>query len=819
MVFNRMTKLLFIMLNMIIISAHSQKYYNLDFHQSSVTLKLKGGIKIYSDDINISSQPVIEITTTTLNMNHNNILNIDKLQVGYKKEYDSSGNPYYVGRDLYSTLDIYGNTLIQGGELYISSDVVSEYNTGYSTGAVGDWSFSDYLNSGWSNYSYASLMDNQYATFWCNTSGCSLLLNFSFEGNNNITGIPDNAIIKGVEAFFKGHASGDSAVQISICRLIKYRNGSILEELGVNKCSSPEVLNSSDRIINWGSSSDDWGSNGGLDKNHAGIEFKFEYLTPPATLYIDSIQMKLYYTTDEDYSIKQKDNVLQINYSTQTIIEISTNGINVIGNYYQNGELFSGGGSGDNLGNHIATTTLNMNGNAIINASNISAQYLYGDGSNITNISGDNLGNHIATTTLEMSGYDITNINNAYVKNLNTPIGNSNIVISTDIFIKPIQEAYYQQPSYSLYIKPYVKSGVYGHILNMPFILRAEGHGEGGNNFGEAFLKLYTRTIDSSNELITINNSNNYGKRIGILKGGSMPYYTLDVNGSINGTSLCISGDCKTNWNIIGDNLGNHIATTTLNMSFNDIINVSTITSNTYCIGSDCITSWASGGGSGDNLGNHIATMTLNMSNYPIVDVSSLNITGTGVSGSPLLSVAGSTFVVSNGRVGIGTNNPQAKLHINADASQQYALTISNASDGYSIFITTKSDLYIEGSLLDRVYYSYLTQEVNYGTSEVILLSKTINTNGRTLVIIGKMKNRANEVRCYRNRLFLYRDTTLLDSWVFWQTAPGPIEESAVVTAVDSPPKGTYTYYLKASGEACTRTAKTDGTKLIIYAF
>jgi prefoldin subunit 5 len=73
---------------------------------------------------------------------------------------------------------------------------------------------------------------------------------------------------------------------------------------------------------------------------------------------------------------------------------------------------------------------------------------------------------------------------------------------------------------------------------------------------------------------------------------------------------------------------------------------------------------WVDPSTNGDSLGNHIATMTLT-AGYGI-NVSSLNITGTGVSGSnPLFKVAGSTMVVlNNGNVGIGTTNPGAKLDV-----------------------------------------------------------------------------------------------------------------------------------------------------------
>ncbi|MFH0947536.1 MAG: hypothetical protein V1833_00855 [Elusimicrobiota bacterium] len=72
------------------------------------------------------------------------------------------------------------------------------------------------------------------------------------------------------------------------------------------------------------------------------------------------------------------------------------------------------------------------------------------------------------------------------------------------------------------------------------------------------------------------------------------------------------------------------------------------------------------GGGVPDNLGSHIATTTLNMSDKPIVGISSAIITGVGLSGiQPLFQVAGSTLVVRyDGYVGISTSNPISKLHI-----------------------------------------------------------------------------------------------------------------------------------------------------------
>ena len=114
-----------------------------------------------------------------------------------------------------------------------------------------------------------------------------------------------------------------------------------------------------------------------------------------------------------------------------------TSSMTVDGGYYGDGSNLTG--VDDNLGNHIATMTLNMASFDIVNVSSISflsnveissasmSQYggilasthvyvngdvhaikYYGDGSNLTGISsGDDLGSHIATTTLQMVNFGI----------------------------------------------------------------------------------------------------------------------------------------------------------------------------------------------------------------------------------------------------------------------------------------------------------------------------------------------------------------------------------------------------------------------------
>ena len=75
--------------------------------------------------------------------------------------------------------------------------------------------------------------------------------------------------------------------------------------------------------------------------------------------------------------------------------------------YHGSGAALTGIPGPDNLGNHIATTTLQMGVYGINTSSTINAGYFVGDGSELTSIPGDNLGDHTATQALEMDGYDI----------------------------------------------------------------------------------------------------------------------------------------------------------------------------------------------------------------------------------------------------------------------------------------------------------------------------------------------------------------------------------------------------------------------------
>jgi len=150
-----------------------------------------------------------------------------------------------------------------------------------------------------------------------------------------------------------------------------------------------------------------------------------------------------------------------------------------------------------------------------------------------------------------------------------------------------------------------------------------------------------------------------------VVIGATQPTYTANIpNGPgnliVNGVLGVSSGAY-----IVGNTTITYITSSTFSGANAIFINDG-ITGNSLRKSSAGYLEWYDPTQYGDNLGNHLATTTLDMKNFPIINISSLAITGTGVSRSnSLLSIAGSTMVVlNNGNVGIGTTNPSSKLHI-----------------------------------------------------------------------------------------------------------------------------------------------------------
>lgn len=161
--------------------------------------------------------------------------------------------------------------------------------------------------------------------------------------------------------------------------------------------------------------------------------------------------------------------------------------------------------------------------------------------------------------------------------------------------------------------------------------------------------------------------------------------------------------------------------------------------------------------GGGDNLGNHIATQTLNMATYgisnagaigaasftgPLTGAASLNVLKAGdnmsgqlttfstitVQGSAF-SVGGSTLVVKEGNVGIGTINPSKKLDVNGEIQVS---TINMVATGSILFVEGSSST-IGQYQANRPNEIFVTSRIVVGNSFIIksdsIFSTTLNSD------------------------------------------------------------------------------------------
>ncbi|MCB9088508.1 MAG: hypothetical protein H6628_09385 [Calditrichae bacterium] len=279
--------------------------------------------------------------------------------------------------------------------------------------------------------------------------------------------------------------------------------------------------------------------------------------------------------------------------------------------------------SGDNLGNHTATQTLNLANNNVSNGGTVTANAFVGDGSGLTNLPGDNLGNHTATQMLNLANNNVSN---------------------------------------------------------------------GGTVTANAFV-----------------------------------------------------GDGSGLTNLPGDNLGNHTATQSLNLSGNNLINGGTVTASAFVgdgsglTGVDNQTLSLSGtqlsitdgnsvnlAGLKDNLGNHTATQSLDMNGKWLTNDANFN---NGI------------FLQTNGHVGIGTADPQAKLDIrpgndgdpNSDPTSMTGLNVDISTFGgagskfAALFLggnvgigtsnPTQAKVVINGSVLNTLSYGWLNSSGQTGGS------------------------------------------------------------------------------------------------------
>jgi len=231
----------------------------------------------------------------------------------------------------------------------------------------------------------------------------------------------------------------------------------------------------------------------------------------------------------------------------------------------------------------------------------------------------------------------------------------------------------------------------------------------------------------------------------------------------------------------LGDNLGNHVATTTLNMASWNLVNVSSVnfrpnvfltsatavnyggvyvSTNLYVAGKYYGDGSALSGISGDNLGNHIATTTLNMSGNSIVNVASATFSKNITVYSTVTILAPDTatsslwvstsasiphlYVSVAGDVGIGTKIPGEKLEVNG------TIKASRLGLGTSPIANHLFDVHAPNPIADQVFYS-VGDVINAGKPLLYYTTDGTNSNIRerndnALIL---------ETQAYRNTLVL----------------------------------------------------------------
>jgi len=352
-------------------------------------------------------------------------------------------------------------------------------------------------------------------------------------------------------------------------------------------------------------------------------------------------------------------------------------------------------GSGDNLGNHTATQTLNLSGNNISNAGTVTATAFVGDGSGLTGITapGDNLGSHTASQNLRLNNNYLSGDGDGegvFVNSTgNVGIGNASPLVrlhagdvvtdagftpfSTTAIVAAAVGESHDNPAKSSVLK-LMRDGITGvTYAGLADFELSRWETPGGSasrtqldiRLGHGQLNPYNATIAPS--ILSLRSNGNVGI------GTTTPTTKLDVNGTVTATAFVGDGSGLTGLPTGADNLGNHTATQTLNLSGNNISNAGTVTATAFVGDGSGLTGIT---GSGDNLGNHTATQTLNLSGNNISNAGTVTATafvgdGSGLTGLPSSpwSLNGSNVFYNSGNVGIGTSTPGAPLAIAANAA------------------------------------------------------------------------------------------------------------------------------------------------------
>jgi hypothetical protein len=359
-------------------------------------------------------------------------------------------------------------------------------------------------------------------------------------------------------------------------------------------------------------------------------------------------------------------------------------------------------GAADNLGNHIATTTLKMGNYAIIISSSIEgvSKIIWADGTvQVSSPTGgaDNLGNHTATQNLDMAGYNIVNISTITAQAEGIYLGTNVFVTQGNIGIGTTN------PGAALEVAGQVK--ITGGNPGIGKVPTSDANGLAswqvvpGDNWGSQVVE-HDATLSgdgtSGNPLkltTTGVTAGTYGSatQVGVFTVDAQGRITSASNTTISGVSPVRSTLSSGNiWvgnasnqaaavSVSGDATLSNTGVLTIN---NEAVTSAKIADGTIVdadINSSAQIGWGKISKSGSSLGD-LATRSAGDLDSGNLDIARMP-TGGNWSISSDLSIAGSTLVVkTNGNVGIGTTSPQHKLDINgAIYTRRYGLTYSSS--------------------------------------------------------------------------------------------------------------------------------------------
>ena len=452
-------------------------------------------------------------------------------------------------------------------------------------------------------------------------------------------------------------------------------------------------------------------------------------------------------------------------------------------------------GTGDNLGNHTATTNLNMATRNIVNAGTITATNFSGSGGGIINLNGanlsmgiipigripnipaskiiggtgDNLGNHLATQTLDMDNQDIKD-----AKNINA----SNILTNNTSPGAIATRLYAQIPSSTGWADfATISRQTVGSPLLVKWAVGSTGdtRSEGGANTFYIHQKTNKDDVSVNGYRLAIDDTGLVG--IGLHN----PKAKLDVGGGVRnfidgiddllvkddvevdgtfftsgfrmptgaGNNLVLTSDASGNatWKSLtalpsnGDNFGNHTATQTLDMDNQDIkdaknINASNILTNNTSPGAIATRLYAqipSSTGWAD-----FVTISRQTAGSPLLVKWAVGSTGDTRSEGGAntfyihqktnkndVSVNGYRLAIDDtGLVGIGLHNPKAKLDVGGG--------VRNFIDGVDDLLV-KDDVEVDGI----IFTSGFRMPTGAGNNLVLTSDATGNATWKSIGAIG----------------------------------------------------------------------------------